>query len=111
MNLVEGFLIFTGVSTGYLHMGWSGPSGATSGWTSDGVTGGSSVGPVERTGLGISNVGFAHVVNISVRAVAMPKGLLRVSSTAGTFRFRWYQANSQATATTVYANLWLRQTS
>jgi hypothetical protein len=35
------------------------------------------------------------------------KGTLRVASTAGTFSLDWAQANSSATATTIYTDSWL----
>lgn len=108
--LVEAFLLYTGISTGYLKIGWSGPASATFDWTPDSVTGGGTVGQVDRGGLTIADVGFAHVVNTTVKTVALPQGLLRVAGTAGTFRFRWAQANVQATATIVYANSYMRIT-
>ena len=93
-------LLYAGNTAGDLQPTFSGPSGATFTWLSDalgsGITTTSDI--VSRSMQNISgNPAFGAVTGSD--AVAIPKGLLQVGSSGGTFRFRWAQSVSSGTAT------------
>jgi hypothetical protein len=110
--LVEAFLIYDGDTTGDFRLTFAGPTGATMDWTPNGLA------TSQATGVGSMKLGRLPIANedtlgasgSGVKAVAMPRGILTTSSTAGNLTLRWAQATASATATTVFANSWLRLT-
>ncbi|MFF1684600.1 hypothetical protein [Streptomyces sp. NPDC058254] len=109
---VESFLIYDGDTTGDFRLTFTGPSGAAMDWTPNGASASQSAGTgsikLERQPLGVESTLGAS--GAGAKAVAMPRGLLSTGGTAGTLTLRWAQATSSATATTVFANSWLRLT-
>lgn len=109
---VESFLIYDGDTTGDFRLTFTGPSGAAMDWTPNGASGSQSAGTgsikLERQPLGVESTLGAS--GAGAKAVAMPRGLLSTGGTAGNLTLRWAQAVSSATATTVFANSWLRLT-
>ena len=110
--LVDAFLMYDGDTAGDFRVTFSGPSGASMDWTPNGlatsqVSGSASI-KLERQNLnGESTLGASGAGS---KAVALPRGLLIVGGTAGNLTVRWAQATASATATTLFANSWLRLT-
>lgn len=81
-----------------IRAGWSAPAGAALDWGDDGD----------------SNELYLSLASVASRAGTLQQrwlaltGLLVVGGTAGDLRLRWAQNTASATATTVYANSWLR---
>lgn len=91
-----------------LKISWSVPTGSTFDYISDAITSLATGGvyDVSRTAQ-IAPAGGtpgAGTLGTGSPAVALVKGLFRMGSTAGTFRFRWAQITANATAVTVRAN-------
>lgn len=112
---VESFISYTGAAdpAGGLQMAFSGPAGATFEWSNFG------------TNIAVAAPNTLLTYNVVVEAIAagsprsvgtnggtamscQPAGTLVTSGTSGTFRFRWAQSVSNATATVVRANSWMR---
>lgn len=97
-------LLYTGSTTGDLQIGFSAPSGSTMNWCSDalgsGATGNADI--VSRSRQIISSSPVAGAITGS-DTIACCKGILRTSTSGGTFRVKWCQGTSNATATTVKA--------
>lgn len=97
-----------GVTAGDLKISWSVPTGSTFNYVSDAIVSGATGGvyDVSRTAQ-IAPAGGtpgAGTLGTGSPAVALVKGIFQMGSTAGTFRFRWAQITSSATAVTVRAN-------
>lgn len=102
---LNGFLIFS-AGTGDFKYGWTAPTGATLDWNMGGEesTAASTTGAAYWGANTISGSDIAGGINTATNCVARPEGLLRVSSTAGTFRLQWSQGSSDAVnATTLRA--------
>jgi hypothetical protein len=110
--LMDAFLLYDGDTAGDLRVTFTGPTGALMDWTVNGAsasqTGGTGSIKLARQPLGVEDTVGAS--GAGVKAVALPRGLLTVGSTAGSLTLRWAQATSSATATTLFANSWLRVT-
>lgn len=96
------------VTTGDLKISWSVPTGSTFDYVSDAIISGATGGvyDVSRTAQ-IAPAGGtpgAGTLGAGNPAVALVKGLFRMGSTAGTFRFRWAQISANASAVTVRSN-------
>jgi hypothetical protein len=91
-----------------LKISWSVPTGSTFDYVSDAITSGATSGvyDVSRTAQIAPSGGTpgAGTLGTTSPAVALVKGLFRMGSTAGTFRFRWAQITAHVTAVTVRAN-------
>lgn len=88
-------------------IGWSGPSGATLQWTSGGTSGPTATTTQDVTSQGISGTrGLPS--NLGTRMTAIPFGTLVTAGVAGTFSLRWAQVATNATATYVHADSWMR---
>jgi hypothetical protein len=110
--LLELFLVYDGATTGDIQIGFTFPAGATIDWTPGGLT----TGATQQSG----SVKLAHVstgagegvgavgTGAGNRVVARATGILQVAGTAGTLQLQWAQLASDATATTVLANSWMR---
>lgn len=110
---VQLMLIYEADDRDDLKITFSGPAGATFDWMSDslGSTMTASFGSVSRTLQAMTNQpGPAGVGQGALtRVVALPRGVLRVDATAGTFRLRWAKlAATAGVATTLYAGSMLR---
>lgn len=93
---------------GDLKISWTVPTGSTFDYVSDAITSlaTSGVFDVSRTAQ-IAPAGGtpgAGTLGVSSPAVALVKGIFRMGSTAGQFKFRWAQITSNGTAVTVRAN-------
>jgi hypothetical protein len=101
------FLIYSAGPTPDIKIGFAAPSGSVFNYVSDaiGSTATSTVSTVSRTlqGLG-STPSPGGVTDNTVRILALPKGVLRVGSTSGSFRFQWSQLSSSVQTTIVRQN-------
>lgn len=93
------FIDTEGDPAGDLTMGWTIPAGAALSWTENGVSAGNTnnIGSVKlgrNDGATASGVGI-----IAAGSVVLPRGILRVSSTAGNIQFRWAQTAAAGTTT------------
>lgn len=95
-------ILYQASTAGDLKGTWSAPSGSTLDWVSDalGSSATASIGSVSRTHQTLATTGQPGGFG-AFDGVAICKGLLSIGSTAGTFRFRWAQLASDATATQV----------
>jgi hypothetical protein len=116
---VEGYLLYQGAAdpAGGLKVDFSGPSGATMRWTNFGTNQGTAspntlltynvvsetISPGSPRTMGTNGTGGTIMS-------ASPRGILTVSSTAGTFVLRFAQGTSNATATSLMTGSWLRLT-
>ncbi|MEU2924205.1 hypothetical protein ABZ636_03960 [Streptomyces sp. NPDC007251] len=110
--LVEGFILYDGDTTGDFRLTFAGPAGASMDWTPNGLATSQATGTgsmkLDRLPLGTEETLGAS--GAGVKAVALPRGILTTGSTAGNLTLRWAQAVASATASTVFANSWLRLT-
>lgn len=102
---VTTMLIYEADAARDLVMRFSGPSGSSFSYVSDSVpSSASSTVDIISRGLQIMTSGpGVGGVGIGTTVVAVPKGLLRVAGSSGTFRFRWAQASGGSPATIVKA--------
>jgi hypothetical protein len=113
---VQLMLIYEAHADNDLKITFSGPSGATFDWMSDSVGSGAtstngSDWTISRSlqGLGAQPAPAGIGTTGLTRMLALPRGVLHVGETSGTFRLRWARlANTQGVATTVYAGSLLR---
>lgn len=105
--LIKAYIMCDGASGAGLGItyGWYGPSGATFNWCSDaqGAGAGTSQGEVSRTRQTISSLPSMETAGAGTFLLIPAMGILQVSTTGGTFGFRWTQETSNATATRVLA--------
>jgi hypothetical protein len=110
--LVEAFILYDGDTTGDFRLTFTGPAGASMDWTPNGLATSQATGTgsmkLDRLPLGTEETLGAS--GAGVKAVALPRGILTVGATPGNLTLRWAQATSSATATTVFANSWIRVT-
>jgi len=116
---MEGYLLYQGAAdpAGGLKVDFNGPAGATLKWTNFGTNQGSAspqtlltynvvsetLAPGSPRTMGTNGTG-GTVMSCS------PRGILTVSSTAGTFVLRFAQGTSNATATSLMTGSWIRLT-
>lgn len=108
LYFVQGMLIYTGNTSGDMQFQWTGPSGATFDWASDALPSGATTttDQVSRTALTFANV--APVAAITGSTATVPfKGVLSVGSSGGSFRIKWGQFASNATATVMKAGSYI----
>lgn len=104
---LEGLLIFNGASGANLKMGWSAPTGSTLDWTAAGqnTTATTSVGSIITNAQTLSSTAYQlGTIGTGTNMVAIVRGLLITSTTAGTFKLQWAQSTANATATTMVTN-------
>lgn len=102
---VQTFISYEAATAGDLKIGWSAPAGAEFPWnfaglTSTAATAGDAVYSAVNT---LSGTDTAGGIGAGAALVARPSGILVISSTPGTFTFRWAQGTSSATPTIVKA--------
>jgi len=105
---VELILIYKGLAAADMTIGWTGPASATLDWVADDFTSAATanIGPVARTAQAITGTpscGCLDTAGVQDNLFALPKGVLQVAGTAGSLTFRWCQAVSNATPSTVLA--------
>lgn len=103
------FVIYDGdvaATASDLKSGFSAPAGSTFDYVSDSVWSGagSSVDTVSRTAQTLITAPGSGTMGAGTSLGAPFKGILRVSTLAGVFRYRWAQNTSAAVATRVLAN-------
>jgi hypothetical protein len=114
--ILESYLIYTGAidggtGAGGMRMQFTGPAGAAMTWTN---FGGNTVGGVTAYNVVAESLtaGAPRAVptNAGTAMTCQPKGTLVTSGTSGTLQFRWAQGSTNATATVLQANSWMKLT-
>ncbi len=102
---IKAYVMYDGADvSGGIQLGWYGPSGAVFWWCSDSLgDDADGLGTVSRTRQTISTVPDVQTNGAGTNLVSPVVGILKTSTTAGTFGFRWAQSASNATATRVLA--------
>jgi hypothetical protein len=108
---VQGWILYTAGNVGDFKMGWSAPTGATLNWNA----GGSVNTNLQAIFFDVQDVANTDSVGGNIGTTgrtqtATPHGLLKVSSTAGTLKFRWAQNTSEGTSLTVLTDSMLMLT-
>lgn len=106
------WLPYNGIAApaGGIKFDWTGPAGFSMKWSSNGVNGHGGVGAmtdhdvVVLTAADIRN----HGTNAGTHMSLHPTGVVRTAGTAGTLTLRWAQATTNATATTLQQDAFLR---
>lgn len=97
-------ILYQGATAGDLQIGFLAPTGTTLRYVSDALgpstTGNADV--IARAMLGLGSGPTLGAID-AADTVAIPKGVLRVGASGGTFRLRWCQGTSNATSTTIKA--------
>jgi hypothetical protein len=122
--IAEGWIKYSGAAAGDIGIQWTVPSGAVGEWASHGVGTtviGSSTAPAllvdtqDARGYMIrtepNELGVARTYGCLGAAATLTLfmyGTIRMGSTAGNFSVDWAQSASNAVATTLYADSWLR---
>jgi len=118
----HGMCKYTGGTTGDFKMGFSYPTGSLGEWT--GIGNGTTVFSPNGTAIQSNTVSSSgYMVRTESTDIAATRayggistsdeycvqfrGILRVSTTAGTFALQWAQNNSEAVATTLYADSYI----
>jgi hypothetical protein len=109
--LLDCFIPFSGAAIGLggIRSDWTGPAGFNLDWAAygtNGMAGGSETDydVVIQVAAGLRSQPTNAGTTMSMR----PTGTLVTVGTAGTLAFRWAQASSNATGTTVKKNAWIR---
>ena len=108
--LVETYLIYNSSTVADINVAWAVPSGATIKWVSDALSSAAAnaVSSIDRTAL---TAGSNRVMGgVAADAVAMPVGVLTVSTTAGSLTLQWAQNTQEATDTKMLTGSWIRLT-
>lgn len=111
--LMDCYLFYNGAAdpAGGFGLDWTGPAGFSMDWSSFGVNGAIGLGTmtdydaVRLANNGLRNHGTNNVGTFMSMAC---RGTIVTAGTAGTVSLRWAQGASNATATTLKANSWLR---
>lgn len=113
---LDSYIIYSGAidggtGAGGLKMQFTGPAGTGMTWTNFGanVSGGVTNYNVVAEGLAAGSPRSVPT-NAGTTMTCQPKGVIVTAGTSGTLRFRWAQNLSNATATVVGANSWMRLT-
>lgn len=109
---MDGWIKYDAVTAADISMDWSAPSGSLGEWTGSGaandIAGAASGYLIQVAATDITTARSFGGGGIGVLLTVNVYGTLRVGSTAGTYSFDWAQLASNATATTVYADSWVR---
>ncbi|MFI7707599.1 hypothetical protein [Nonomuraea sp. NPDC049480] len=106
---LDGLLLTDGAAAGDFRLQWIVPSG-TIRWLANGLQSATAatVDIVDRNWkVGATTTIMGTVASGTTTAVHVA-GIIRVSSTGGTFRLEWAQGTSSATATRLFANSFIR---
>lgn len=111
--VVDGWVKYSALTDVDLTIDWAIPSGALGEWTGHGA----GLGTTAQTTSGYSIRTEANDVSqtrnfsgtdTSAELTVLIKGTLRVAGTAGTYALQWSQGTSNASATVVYTDSWVR---
>ena len=107
---VKLFLVYDAATSGDLKFGFTGPAFATFDWVQGGLlnTADASFGSFAMDFKNATATAIVTGAGAGTKLIAMPEGLLVVSTTAGSFGLQWAQGTSSATATHVFAGSWMR---
>jgi len=112
--ILDAYVIYDSGTTPDFKCAWVGPSGATLQWSVGGLAAASSAvsGSVVLAVAAIGDAGVQAVggAGAGTPVAAIIRGLLTVSTTAGTLQFRWAQNTSDASDTIVVAGSYMRLT-
>ncbi|MFE3578705.1 hypothetical protein [Streptomyces vinaceus] len=105
---IEGGLYYDGVyNAGNLKLSWSLPASATIIWSANGpATGGAAA--FASNAVTSGNITIGTYGTGGSKTTASISATVKTAGTAGNMTLRWAQDTSNATATTIYANSWLR---
>lgn len=108
--ILDAFIIYDGQSAGDLKYGWTAPASATLDWTPRDLSTTVGATMVDAIDMAWLQIGSTETTGAwaTTWGVATPTGLLQVSGTSGTLQLQWAQDTSNATATRVKTNSWLR---
>ncbi|QOI67431.1 minor tail protein [Streptomyces phage Beuffert] len=106
---IDSFMMFDSDPAADIKFTFTGPTGSTLHYTSDGVSAGNSnnIGSIK---MDVNAAGVETVLGgfVGTKTAIRPAGYIVTDGTAGNLTFRWAQNAVSATPTTVYANSWLR---
>lgn len=109
----DGFLVYDGATTGDIQVKLVPPASATLVWVPNGppssASGTATTLKVPKEGTAADTFGAVGTGAGNILVMA-PRGILRTGASAGTLQLQWAQGTSDATATTLYADSWLRAT-
>lgn len=107
--VVIGSIIIDGSTIGDFKQQFTAPSGTTFDWSSygQGVGASSAIGSVDQAARTLASPVSHGMIGAGTNLVIRIQGLLVVSSTAGTFQYRWAQNTSDTTATIVHSGSFL----
>lgn len=113
LYLLEGYLKYSGATAGDINIDWTAPAGSTGEWFAIGIANDTAATAngylvqmatqdieAQRSFGTITGVNYGLSLN----------GTLRTSSTAGTYQMQWAQLTSNATATIIAADSWMKLT-
>ena len=110
--LLDGWIKYSADVAADINLDWAIPTGALGEWTGTGAsidTAGSANGyQVQLAANDVESARSFGGAGTGANLTIDIKGTLRVGDTAGTYQLLWSQRVSNAAATTVYADSWLR---
>lgn len=110
--LLFGWFVYSGAAApaGGIQFDWTGPAGFSMRWSSNGVNGHGGVGALTDNDVVVINAADIrnHGTNLGTKMSMHPMGVVRTVGTAGTLALRWAQATSNATATTLEIDSFIR---
>lgn len=110
--LLDGWIKYSADTAADITLDWSIPAGALGEWTGTGAsidTAGSANGyEVQLTATDVDAARSFGGAGTGANLTVDIKGTLRVGGTAGTYQLLWSQRVSNAAATTLYTDSWLR---
>lgn len=110
--LLDGWIKYSADTAADINLDWSIPAGALGEWTGSGAsidTAGSANGySVQLAATDVDAARSFGGAGTGANLTIDIKGTLRVGATAGTYQLLWAQRVSNAAATTVYTDSWLR---
>ncbi|HWN00917.1 MAG TPA: hypothetical protein VNO54_28030 [Streptosporangiaceae bacterium] len=124
--VLDGWIKYDSPTAADINVDWTAPSGALGEWTAIGVGSSPVIGSTSTPTLQTDTQDArGYMLRVETNDVAAArsfgglgtgntpitlhiKGTLRVGSTGGTYSLDWAQFTSNATATTIYSDSWLR---
>lgn len=110
--LLDGWIKYTADPAADINIDWSIPAGALGEWTGAGAsidtTASANGYSVQLAANDVESARSFGGAGTTANLTLDIKGTLRVGDTAGTYQLLWAQRVSNAAATTVYADSWLR---
>jgi len=108
----EGFLIYDGDTTGDLQLAWTVPAGSALHWMPGGVPSAQAAGFTGQMKMNDAGGGsdIVGAVGVGTKGIARPSGMVRTGGAAGSLTLRWAQGSVSATATTLFADSFIKAT-